>query len=203
MTADFETRWRPRLTIPNALSLFRILAAPVLVGLAAADRRFAVMALFMVMSVSDWLDGKLAVLLDQRSDVGPRFDSIADLSMYGALIVSLILLDGERLVPERPWLAAPFALYLVAGGLSLAKFGRWPHHHTRMAKISWGLMLVGAIVFLGEWSPWPLRLALVGAALASVQSIRITRTLPKWRADVPSPAAARAIRREAEEDRAG
>lgn len=188
-------RRRRRLTIPNALSLLRILVAPGLVVLAASDRRLEVVALFVAMTVSDWIDGKLAIWLDQRSDIGPRLDSVGDAVMYVALLVSAYLLEGDRVLSEWPWIAVPIVAYLAAGALSLAKFGRWPNHHTRMAKVSWGLMLVGAIAFLGGWSRWPLRVALAGATLASAQSALITGILQEWRADVPSVSAARDLRR--------
>lgn len=194
MTDETRDVWRQRLTIPNALSVFRIVAAPVLVGLAVSGERNAVVLLFVAMAMSDWIDGKLAVLLDQRSDIGPRIDSAADLMMYGGLLLAAIILDGTRLLSEGAWIALPVLAYLVAGAFSLAKFGRWPHHHTRMAKISWGLMLLGAVVFLGEVSRWPLRVALISAACASGQSVLITRVLPTFLTDIPSVAAARRVR---------
>lgn len=181
-------------TIPNAICLLRILAAPGLVVLAASGRRSDVVALFLLMTLSDWIDGKLAVVLDQRSKIGPWLDSVADLVMYLALLAAAVLLDGDRLRAEWLWITIPIGLYLLAGAWSVTKFGRWPNHHTRMAKISWGLMLAGAVAFLGAWSLWPLRVALAGASLASVQSMLITRILPEWRSDVPSVSAARAIR---------
>lgn len=189
-----RTVWRDQLTIPNALSVFRLTAAPFLVVLALADRRTEVVALFLAMTISDWIDGKIAILLDQRSAIGPRLDSVADLLMYSSLLAASVILDGPRLLDEWPWLAAPMAAYLAAGAASLAKFGRWPHHHTRLAKISWGLMLIGAVAFLAMGVRWPLRVALLGAALASVQSAFITRVLPQWQEDVPSVMAARRIR---------
>ena len=186
---------RQRVTLPNAICLVRILAAPGLVVLAASDRRSEVVALFLAMAVSDWIDGKLALLLDQRSEIGPWLDSVADGVMYTALLVSAVVLDGDRLLTQWPWIVLPIATYVAAGLFSLAKFRRWPNHHTRMAKISWGLMLVGAVAFLSAWSLWPLRAALVGATMASVQSMMITRVLPEWRTDVLSVSAARIIRR--------
>lgn len=185
-------RW---FTIPNVICVLRILSAPVLVYLAAVDRRSDVVVLFVAMAASDWIDGKLAILLDQRSKIGPWLDSLADGVMYTALLISVILLDAEQLFTEWPWVSLPIATYLAAGVMSRAKFGRWPHHHTRMAKISWGLMLIGAVTFLGGWTRWPLRVALLGASVANVQSMLITRALSEWRADVPSLAAARRMLR--------
>lgn len=195
MTSDRGAVHATRVTIPNAICLLRILASPGLVMLAASGRRADVVTLFIAMAVSDWIDGKLAILLDQRSEIGPWLDSVADIAMYSALLVAAILIDGQRLAAQWPWICLPIALYLIAGASSRAKFGRWPIHHTRMAKISWGLMLMGAVAFLGNWSLWPLRAALAGAALASVQSMLITWVLPEWRTDVSSVSAARRIRR--------
>jgi cardiolipin synthase len=186
---------RQRVTLPNAICLFRILTAPGLVVLAADDRRWEVLALFLVLAASDWIDGKLAILLDQRSEIGPWLDSVADAVMYTALLVAAVVLDGDRLLTHWPWIALPTVAYLIAGVFSVAKFRRWPNHHTRMAKVSWGLMLAGAVAFLAAWSLWPLRAALVGATMASIQSMMITRILHEWRADVPSASAARFIRR--------
>ena len=130
MTNEMDDRWRRRLTVPNALSLFRILCAPVLVMLAVDGQRPGVVVVFVLMTISDWVDGRVARQFNQRSDIGPRIDSIADLLMYVTLLVSAVILDGERLISEWPWIVAPFAAYLTAGMLSVAKFGRWPHHHT-------------------------------------------------------------------------
>jgi CDP-diacylglycerol--glycerol-3-phosphate 3-phosphatidyltransferase len=194
VNGDSKDRSDRLVTLPNVLSLFRVLAAPGLVMLAARDQRLGVVVMFLAMAASDWIDGKLAILLDQRSNIGPRLDSVADIMMYGGLLISALVLDRDRLAAEWPWIAAPIAAYLAAGSLSLARFGRWPQHHTRTAKISWGLMLVGAVAFLSDWSLWPLRVGLISATLASVQSVLITRTLTEWREDVPSVSAARRMR---------
>ena len=196
--SDFMTietaRRRRRFTIPNLICLLRILAAPGLVFLAVLDRRSDLVILFLAMTISDWIDGKLAVLLDQRSDIGPQLDSLADATMYGALLIALLLLDGDRVLAESVWIAMAIGAYVIAGIWSVVKFGRWANHHTRMAKVSWGVMLVGVVAFLSQLSSWPLRVGLMGAALASVQSMMITQILPEWRADVSSPAAARRVR---------
>jgi cardiolipin synthase (CMP-forming) len=185
-------------TLPNLLSLLRLLGALALPLLAADGRRVAVLGVFAAMAVSDWIDGKLAILLDQRSVFGARLDSVADVAMYASLGLATLLLEGERVLAEWPWWSAATLAYLLAGLYGLGRHGRWPSYHTRIAKTSWLLISVGALVFLGGWSPWPLRAGLAIVALGNLESMAITRALPEWRTDVPSIFAARRIRERAE-----
>ena len=68
----------------------------------------------------------------------------------------------------------------------LCKYRRWPSYHTRAAKTSWFLILVGAVCLLGEWTLWPLRVALAAVTLTNLEALLITIVLPTWRADVGS-----------------
>ncbi|HVS14019.1 MAG TPA: CDP-alcohol phosphatidyltransferase family protein [Thermoanaerobaculia bacterium] len=187
-------------TVPNALCALRLAGAVALPLLAAGERRSAVLWVFAAMALSDWLDGKLAVLLDQRSVLGARLDSVADVAMYASLGAATLLLDGARVLAEWPWWGAAALAYLLAGLYGVRRLGRWPSYHTRIAKTSWLLVTVGALVFLGGGSAWPLRLALGVVALGNLESLAITRVLPEWRADVSSIFAARRIREQAAEE---
>ncbi|MBZ0113832.1 MAG: CDP-alcohol phosphatidyltransferase family protein [Thermoanaerobaculia bacterium] len=181
-------------TVPNALCVFRIVAAPFLFVLASQGRRIELVVLFVLMALSDWLDGKVARWLDQRSAIGPTLDSVADLTMYFALLIAMIKLEGRALLAIWPWLAVPIATYGMAGIASLARFGRWPSHHVRMAKISWFLVLGGAVFFLAQGSLSLLQLAMVTTTLANLQSLAITRVLPQWTSDVPTITEAKRLR---------
>jgi peptide/nickel transport system permease protein len=77
------------LTVPNVLGALRFLGSPWLVLLGVAGRETAFLVLFLALTFTDWLDGKLAGWLDQRSKIGPRLDSLADLTMYAALVLGL------------------------------------------------------------------------------------------------------------------
>lgn len=185
-------------TVPNALCVSRIVAAPFLYLLASQGRRIELVVLFVLMAFSDWLDGKIARWLDQRSAIGPTLDSVADLAMYFALIVAMIRFEGRTLLGIWPWLAVAIATYALAGIASLAKFGKWPSHHARMAKVSWFLVLAGTVLFLAQGSLWLLQLAMVTTTLANLQSLTITRVLPQWTTDIPTVAEAKRLRSEQE-----
>lgn len=186
------------LTVPNLICLARLCGAPFLILLAARDQRLALVGLCLALALSDWLDGKLAILLDQRSKIGPLLDTIADLAMYLCLLVAVVWIDGDRLRHEAVWLAVALVPWLVVVVAGFVKFHRWPTLHTRSAKIAWLLIAIGAITFLTGWAVWPLRIALIGVTLANIHAFLILQILPTWHSDVPTMAAARRLRDRAE-----
>lgn len=174
------------MTVPNLLAGARLLGSPALVVLALAGRETAFVVVFLALETTDWLDGKLAVLLDQRTTLGARLDSVADMAMYGALLVGLALLLGDVFLGEWPWMAPPVVGYAVSWILSLARFGKLPSYHTWTAKVSWMLTLVAAVALLTVGEVVPLRVAAVGVAVANLEAILLTLTLDTPRPDVAS-----------------
>jgi CDP-diacylglycerol--glycerol-3-phosphate 3-phosphatidyltransferase len=181
-----EVRTTRVLTVPNVICALRLVGSIVLVFVALAERHEAFLWLFVALALSDWVDGKLAILLNQRSVLGARLDSWADAALYLALLFGSLWLHGETLRSELAWLIAAVASYATCTLAGLAKYHRWPSYHTRAAKTSWFLILVGAVSLLAGWSLWPLRLALTAITLTNLESIAITILSPAWRADVTS-----------------
>jgi cardiolipin synthase len=86
---------RPILTsLPNILTYGRIVAVPVLVALLffydSAAARWAAVALFIVACITDWLDGYLARIWQQQSNLGRMLDPIADKLLVGATLLMLV-----------------------------------------------------------------------------------------------------------------
>lgn len=174
------------MTIPNLIAGFRLAAAPFLVVLAAADLAIPVLVLFLVLEASDWVDGKLAIALDQRSTLGARLDTVADLAMYGAFLLALAILEGDLLLAEWRWLAPAVATYALSWALSLLKFGALPSYHTWSAKFSALLATVAAVTLLAFGDSLALRIAAAGVTLANVEAVLVTLKLDAPRADVRS-----------------
>lgn len=115
-TAPKPVEWRP-LTVPNAITLVRLLCVPVFVWLLfARDDRAAAAILLAVLGSTDWVDGWFARRFEQVSEFGKIFDPTADrLMMLTAVIATWI--DGSI-----PWWFA--LLTLVREGLvTLAAVG--------------------------------------------------------------------------------
>jgi CDP-diacylglycerol--glycerol-3-phosphate 3-phosphatidyltransferase len=174
------------LTIPNIICGIRFFGSFVLVGIAWAERSDLFLWIFLLLAMSDWVDGKLAILLNQRSVIGARLDSWADAALYTALLVGSVMMYGEILYGEIAWFIAALATYVISTAAGFWKFGRWPSYHTRAAKIGWFLIMIGAIGLFTDWSLWPLRLTLAFVALTNLEALGITIISPAWRADVTS-----------------
>lgn len=86
--------------LPNAITILRILCAPVFVWMLLADGgsdgplRWWAAVLFIVAIATDGIDGYLARKHDIVTDLGKLLDPIADKALTGAAFVSLSIL-GE------------------------------------------------------------------------------------------------------------
>jgi cardiolipin synthase len=78
-------------TVPNVLSYLRLAAVPVFVSLHLGGRPGWALTVFLGASLTDWLDGLLARLLDQRTKLGAFLDPLADKLLTGAALIVLFL----------------------------------------------------------------------------------------------------------------
>ena len=111
-------------TLPNALSVLRLLGVPLFLWLLLGPQAdgWAVVVL-MVAGATDWADGKLARALGQSSRLGALLDPAADRLYIVATLVAFVLRDVVPL-----WLvAALVARELVLGvALLVLRAHGWP-----------------------------------------------------------------------------
>ena len=90
------------LTIPNILTLFRLLAAPfIAIIFLSFDRPLAdglAFALFTIAAITDFIDGYLARKLNQMTEIGRVLDPIADKITVVIALAVLIGLSGSTIV---------------------------------------------------------------------------------------------------------
>ena len=174
------------LTIPNLICGVRLAGSFVLVAIAWLDQQEVFLWFFLFLAMTDWVDGKLAILLNQRSVFGARLDSWADAALYAALLLGAAMMRGATLGSELAWIIPAVATYLISTAAGFWKYHRWPSYHTRAAKTSWFLVVVGAIGLFIDWSLWPMRIALAAATITNLEAVLITIISPTWRVEVTS-----------------
>ena len=73
-------------SIPNLISLFRLLLIPLMVGLYGEGRTIAALIVFGVSAASDIADGQIARRFGQVTDLGKMLDPLADKLTQGAAL---------------------------------------------------------------------------------------------------------------------
>lgn len=173
-------------TVPNALSVARLLGAPLAAALAYLGRESWFIGLMVVLLVTDWIDGKLARWLRQRTAVGARVDTVADVTLYVALAVSLVWLRPDVLRATWPWITAigvTFALNVI---VCAVRFRRMPSYHTWGAKSAWAAAFAAALaVLLFSWH-WPIVAVGIIVSAVNLEATAISMVIDEWRADVAS-----------------
>jgi cardiolipin synthase (CMP-forming) len=97
-------------TVPNAVTLLRLLLMPVCAYLLATGRYGWGLVLTAVVGSTDWVDGWLARRTGQVSRVGQLLDPLADRLLIGSVAIALVIRG------VLPW---PAAVLLVARDLVL------------------------------------------------------------------------------------
>ncbi|MEH7827967.1 CDP-diacylglycerol--glycerol-3-phosphate 3-phosphatidyltransferase [Gemmobacter denitrificans] len=100
-----------RWTLPNILTVLRLLAAPgVAVMFLYFHRPWAdwfALTLFICAAITDWFDGYLARLWKQESKFGAMLDPIADKAM---VVIAIMVITGYS--GMNPWLILPATVIL-------------------------------------------------------------------------------------------
>lgn len=81
------------LSLPNILTYGRILAVPLVVFCIVGGHdtaRWVALALFVIASITDYLDGYLARIWEQQSSLGRMLDPIADKLLVSATLLALV-----------------------------------------------------------------------------------------------------------------
>jgi CDP-diacylglycerol--glycerol-3-phosphate 3-phosphatidyltransferase len=168
-----------RLTLPNLLTAFRFVAAPILLWLAWHGHSVAFMVLLAVAFLTDFLDGLAARLTGQVSEFGATLDSWADVITYLTIALSCWWLWPDMVRRELLYVGMIVASCLLPAFAGIYKFGRFTSYHTWAVKLAAGSMgLTLYIMFLGG-PVWPFRVAAVICILAAIEEIIITLLLPE------------------------
>lgn len=183
------------LTIPNILSVIRLVLVPVFVYVLLARHAYGwATAVLTFSGISDWADGKIARLVDnQSSRLGELLDPLVDriymvavpLGMAFAGIVpwwlvavllgrDIVLAAALPVVRSRGVTALPVtylgkgATFALMSGFPLILLGQSDFGwHRAVAAVGWAFVIWGAYMYL--WS----------AVLYLVQARLVVRDLPK------------------------
>jgi cardiolipin synthase len=161
----------PLTSLPNLLTLSRILVIPVVVAtfyLSGDYARWLGCALFAAAGFTDWLDGHFARRWEQQSELGRFLDPIADKLLVSATLFMLTVtarLSNHAVLPAlvilcREILVSGLREYLAGLSVSLpvSRLAKWK---TAIQMVAIGVLIVGdagwhvlPVVAVGEALLW-------------------------------------------------
>ena len=121
-------------TVPNSLSLSRLVFLPLLYFFLWRGHLFAFFMLFTVLGSTDFLDGYLARKWNQVSRLGKALDTIADMFFYISVAYYLYYLYPQAILSNRYFLIAAFSVYGLSFVIPLILYKKAYTLHTRILR---------------------------------------------------------------------
>lgn len=164
---------KENLTVPNFLSLCRILFIPLLLYFVHNEMRLAFMISYLLVALTDFFDGKVARKFNQTSDIGKTLDSFCDLVFYLSTAYYIYKLYPHQLTPNLPLLYALIAIIALSFIVSLVRIKKPMMLHTWLLKLPSGLLFFYVLFSYFYDTPIALGFVLVVYMLGFIESIII------------------------------
>ena len=137
-----STDWRKEIqTIPNLLSIFRILLLPIYLYFVLRQSFYIAGAVIVVSGLSDYLDGVIARRYNQVTDLGKVLDPFADKLTQLFLILSMAW--------YRPWLWLLFGLFLIKEGFMFVAGLIGLSKNIKLSGAKWYGKVATAVIYVG------------------------------------------------------
>lgn len=125
-TGDEEVVLDKVLTVPNIVTLIRLLLLPLYLWLLfATPYKFAALVVFAIAASTDWVDGQIARRTNQVSKIGKLFDPLVDRLLIAVGVISIFLL-GRLPLWILVYLVVRDCILLLGGRYLLSRVGEVP-----------------------------------------------------------------------------
>ncbi len=187
------------MNIPIGLILFRLLLAPLILGLAyfiGESARLPIVILMYLGLISDILDGIIARKQNISSEKLRRMDSQTDMVFWLSIGFSTWILFPQLIAGNSIAIWTILGMEVACYVISLLRFKKETCTHAFLSKL-WGLTLLVAFTSLIGFNHAgiPFFLAITMGLISHVDRILITLILPEWTHDIPSAYHAYLIRK--------
>jgi cardiolipin synthase len=187
------------MNIAQALILFRLILAPIILCLAyfVGDAAKITLVILMYLGlVSDILDGIVARKKGLSSAQLRRMDSQTDMVFWLSVGFTTWMLYPQLISNHSVSIYIILAMEVACYVISLVKFKKETCTHAFLSKL-WGISLLIAFTSLIGFNHagWPFTAAIVMGLISHIDRILITLILPQWTHDIPSAYHAYLIRK--------
>ncbi|QQT27653.1 CDP-alcohol phosphatidyltransferase family protein [Sphingobacterium spiritivorum] len=173
--------------VPNALSIYRILALPFIIYAMRVGDKPLFITLLSVNLITDILDGLIARLFHLQTELGARLDSLADIGTYIMAFAGMIMLEKSFVMEHRIEFSLLIGMWLLPQLVSLIRFRRFPSFHLWSYKVTGYVQGVFIFTFfIFGVSTIYFYIMLVISLLAYMEELLLVSVLPELRSNVKS-----------------
>lgn len=161
-----------KLNLPDYLSIFRIIAAILLLVLALYGFRLVFAGLLLIGLLTDALDGYIARKKNMTTKHGAYLDSIGDACIFLGSFIGIVIFETVFFAQFLIVLLIAGGLYLLQLGLAFWKYGKPSSFHTYSAKtaaVVQGIFLTST-AFFGPWE-WLFFISIFISILETLEEI--------------------------------
>jgi cardiolipin synthase len=171
--------------VPNALSVYRMIALPFIVYTIATGNKQMYITLLSVNLVTDILDGLIARTFKLETELGARLDSFADLGTYVMAFSGMIILENEFVSEHSIAFLFIIGMYALPQLISLVRFRRPTSFHLYSSKTLGyiqGIFIFTYFVF--GYTAWYFYFMVAASCLVYSEALLIVIFIPQLRSNV-------------------
>jgi len=172
--------------IINGITLYRIIAAPILLVLLFTKQHDIFKWLLGVSFFTDLIDGYLARKFKVTSLLGTKLDSIGDDLTVLVGLIALFVLKLDFIKQHIIILIILLVLFLVQTTFAFIKYRKMTNFHTLLAKTA--ALLQGVFLIFAFFTEQPSLILFYAATIVTmlelIEEIILVGMLPQWQANV-------------------
>ncbi len=177
---------KPSYYVINGITLYRVIAAPILLGLLLEGYYNLFKWLLLLSFFTDFIDGFLARKFKVTSVIGTRLDSIGDDLTVLVAMIGLVKMRPVFVKEQLVFFVILFILFLIQVSLALFRYRKLTSFHTYLAKLA--AFAQGIFLLLAFFLDEPLMILFYAAVLITflelVEEIMMVALIPRWRTNL-------------------
>lgn len=177
---------KPSYYVVNAITFYRLLAAPVLLILLYGGHLTVFKWLLVVSFLTDAVDGYLARKYKVTSIFGSILDSVSDDLTIAVAIFGIMLVNPGFLRKEMVLVVIQVLLFITQICFALIRYHKISSFHTYLAKFV--TVFQGIFLVLFYWLPEPLYLLFYAVSALTILDLLeetvLVLVIPQWETDV-------------------
>lgn len=174
-----------KLSIPDWLSVYRILSVPFLIVVIFLDERIIFGILLLISFLTDAVDGYLARKMNIVTQRGAQLDSIGDAVTFCVGLGGILKFELNFVLEYIVIIVIAFGLYLFQLFLAYWRYGMPSSFHTYLAKLS-AIFQATFMVYLFFFGVemWLFYLATFLSIIETIEEIILIALFDKWKSNV-------------------